>query len=333
MSHEVVVVTHPLVLGMELTGALDLLRFTNKSLTDRGIEPFYRVRLTSVEGGCSETWGGLCMTETESLGSYRGPVDTLLVVGGPYAHDEARDPALVAGVREAGLRADRVVGLCTGAFILGAAGLLDGRRATTHWAFGQLLAARYPQVRVDTDPIFVRAGDTWTSAGITATLDLLLALVSEDVGAEIAREVARYLVMFLQRTGNQRQFSVQLASQVAHRQPIRDVQQYIADHPGSDLSMPRLAERARMSQRHFARVFTAEVGMSPGRYVERVRVETAKRYLEESDLTVDVIAAAAGFGTAESMRRAFHQHLDVSPTDYRRILGSSIRRRLERLAV
>jgi transcriptional regulator GlxA family with amidase domain len=333
MSHHVVVVTHPLVLGMELMGALDLFHFANKALTDAGGKPFYRVHLTSVAGGSFETWNGFGMVATESLNGYRGPVDTLLVVGGLHAHEAAEDAALVAEIRRASLRADRVVGLCTGAFILGAAGLLDGKRATTHWAFGPLLAARYPQVSVDTDPIFIQDGDTWTSAGITATLDLLLSLVGNDIGDDAARDVARYLVMFLHRTGNQAQFSVQLASRVTHRQPIREVQQYIADHPGSALTLPRLAERAQMSQRHFARVFTAEVGMPPGRYVERVRLETARRRLEEGDQTVDVIAAATGFGTAESMRRAFHQHLHVSPTDYRRSLGPLIRGKIEALAV
>lgn len=330
MTHHVLVVTHPLVLGMELMGALDLLHFANKALIDDGKEPFYRVHLTSLDGGPLETWSGFQMTASESLHDYRGPIDTLVVVGGLHAHEAAEDPALLAEIRRAGLRADRVVGLCTGAFILGGAGLLNGKRATTHWAFGHLLAARHPEVSVDTDPIFIGDGNTWTSAGITASLDLLLSLVGEDLGAEAARDVARYLVMFLHRTGNQAQFSVQLASQATHHQPIREVQQFIADHPGADLTLPRLAERARMSPRHFARVFTAEVGTPPGRYVEQVRLETARRRLEEGDQTVDAIASATGFGTSESMRRAFHQRLDVSPTEYRRTFGP-MRRRLEPL--
>lgn len=210
-------------------------------------------------------------------------------------------------------------------------GLLEGKRATTHWAFGELLAARHPEAIIDTDPIFIGDGNTWTSAGITASLDLLLALVSDDLGAEAARDVARYLVMFLHRTGNQAQFSVQLAAQMSARQPIRELQQYIADHPNAELTLPRLAQRVQMSERHFARVFTTEVGTPPGRYVEQVRLETARRRLEEGDQTVEEIALATGFGTAESMRRAFHLRLGVSPTEYRRTFGPPARHRWEPL--
>lgn len=323
MPHEVVIVSHPLVLGMELMGALDLLNFANQALIESGKKPHYRVHLVSLDGGPIRTWSGFEMSATEKFLGYRGTIDTLVVVGGLHAHEVAEDPALVAEVRRAGLRADRVVGLCTGAFILAGAGLLDGKRATTHWAFGELLADRHPDVIVDTDPIFIGDGNTWTSAGITASLDLLLALVSDDLGAEAARAVARYLVMFLHRTGNQAQFSVQLAAQMTARQPIRELQQYIADHPGADLTLPRLAERVQMSERHFARVFTTEVGTPPGRYVEQVRLETARRRLEEGDETVESIAVTTGFGTAESMRRAFHLRLGVSPTEYRRTFGPS----------
>jgi transcriptional regulator GlxA family with amidase domain len=331
MPHDVVIVSHPLVLGMELMGALDLQHFANQALIDAGKQPYYRVHLVSLDGGPIRTWSGFEMTATERLTGYEGPIDTLVVVGGLHAHEVAEDPALIAEVRRAGQRAGRIVGLCTGAFILAAAGLLEGKRATTHWAFGELLATRHPETEVDTDPIYIGDGNTWTSAGITATLDLLLALVSDDLGAESARGVARYLVMFLHRTGNQAQFSVQLAAQMTARQPIRELQQFIADHPDADLTLPRLAERVQMSERHFARVFTTEVGMTPGRYVEQVRLETARRRLEEGDQSVEAIALATGFGTAESMRRAFGLRLGVSPTEYRRTFGPPARHRLEPL--
>jgi transcriptional regulator GlxA family with amidase domain len=332
-QHEVLVVGHPRVLGMELMGALDLFQMANHWLHDEGREPLYRVRLASLDGGALRTWNGVELAGTRRLRGYRGGIDTLIVVGGHHAHEAAEDVEFVAAVRRAAQRAGRVVGLCTGAFILGASGLLEGKRATTHWLFGDLLAERHPGAIVDTDPIFVGDQGTWTSAGITASLDLLLALIEDDLGSEAARSVARVLVVFLHRTGNQAQFSAQLSAQVSERHPIRELQQYIADHPGADLSLPRLAARVQMSPRHFARVFQAEIGVSPGRYVERVRLETARRRLEESDQTVEAIAAATGFGSAETLRRVFQARLSVSPTEYRRTFGSGVRKRQDPLVV
>jgi transcriptional regulator GlxA family with amidase domain len=181
------------------------------------------------------------------------------VVGGPEALTAAADPALVAALREAAGRAKRVVSLCTGAFLLAAAGLLDGRRATTHWLFGDELAAQHPAVHVDTDPIFVRDGDIWTSAGITAGLDLLLAVVEEDEGSDAARWIARMLVVYLRRTGNQAQFSTQLSGRLADKHPVRELQQFIVEHPEADLSMTALAARMNLSPRQFARTFLGPV--------------------------------------------------------------------------
>lgn len=318
---------------MELMGALDLFQMANHWLHDEGREPFYRVHLASLDGGGLRTWNGIELAGTKRLQGYRGDIDTLVVVGGHHAHEAAEDVEFVAAVRKAAQRAGRVVGLCTGAFILGACGLLEGKRATTHWLFGDLLAQRHPGAIVDTDPIFIGDQGTWTSAGITASLDLLLALIDDDLGSEAARSVARVLVVFLHRTGNQAQFSAQLSAQVSERHPIRELQQYIADHPGADLSLARLAARVQMSPRHFARIFQAEIGVSPGRYVERVRLETARRRLEETDLTVEAIAAATGFGSAETLRRVFHARLSVSPAEYRRTFGSASRKRRDPLVV
>ena len=201
--------------------------------------------------------------------------------------------------------------------MLAEAGLLDGLSATTHWRQCARLAAQYPAVSVESDPIFVRAGKIFTSAGVTAGIDLALALVEEDHGREVALAVARELVMFLRRPGGQSQFSVQMSAQVADREPIRELQRWMADHLGADLSVEALARRAAMSPRNFARVFTREVGATPGQFVEHSRVEAARRRLEESAEGVDSIASECGFGTRESMRRAFIRTLHVPPSAYR----------------
>ncbi|HKN89968.1 MAG TPA: DJ-1/PfpI family protein, partial [Acidimicrobiia bacterium] len=280
MPREVVVVGHGGAIGLELMSACEVLELANLCLAEGGKPPAYRLQVLSLDGGPLPLVAGVEIAATGSLARFRGPVDTLVVVGGPVAPEASGDPRLARAVARAAGRARRVVSLCTGAFILAAAGLLDHKRVTTHWRFGDDLAARYPAVLVDTGPIFVRDGRIWTSAGITAGIDLLLALVEDDEGSEVARDVARLLVMFLRRTGSQAQFSHQLSSQLAARHPIRELQQYIVDHPEADLSLPALARRANASPRHFARLFRAETGMSPGRYVEQVRIETARRRLE-----------------------------------------------------
>jgi transcriptional regulator GlxA family with amidase domain len=321
MMREVVVVGHPGVLGMELTGACDIFALANTVAEEAGHQPAYRVTVASMGGGPLALAGGLELAGTADLARLRRPVDTLVVVGGPRAHEAAEDGAFAGVVRRLAGRSRRVGGLCTGAFVLAAAGLLDGRRTTTHWRFGDLLAERHPGVPVDTDPVFTGSDGVWTSAGVTASFDLLLAFVEEDLGAGVARDVARILVVFLRRTGNQAQFSTQLQTQVADIRPVRELQQYIADHPDADLSLAALAERLHMSPRHLGRVFCRQVGMSPGRYVERIRLETARRRLEESDHSVEAVALAAGFGSTETMRRVFVTNLAVSPTDYRRRFG------------
>jgi transcriptional regulator GlxA family with amidase domain len=323
MIREVVVVGHAGVLGMELTGACDIFNLANAVAAEAGRPPAYRVTVASMGGGTLALDGGLQLAGTADLAALRRPIDTLLVVGGRCAHEAAEDDAFVRVVRRQAARSRRVGALCTGAFILAAAGFLEGRRATTHWLFGDLLAERHPGVSVDTDPVFTGSNGVWTSAGVTASFDLLLSFVEEDLGADVARDVARILVVFLRRTGNQAQYSAQLQTQVADRRPVRELQQYIADHPDADLSLAALADRLHMSPRHLGRVFCQEVGVSPGRYVERIRLETARRRLEESDHSVEAVALAAGFGSAETMRRVFISNLAVSPTDYRRRFGRS----------
>jgi len=207
--------------------------------------------------------------------------------------------------------------VCTGAFLLAEAGLLDGRRATTHWAYCAELAKRYPQVKVDPDPIFVRDGRIYSSAGVTAGMDLALGLVEEDLGRSLALDVARQLVLFLKRPGGQSQFSAQLEAQSAEREPLRDLQAWISNHPEAPLGVESLARRVAMSPRHFARVFLREVGTTPAKFILRIRVEAARRRLEESRDDVERVAQTCGFGSAEVMRRAFLRTVRVSPSAYR----------------
>lgn len=261
---------------------------------------------------------GLRIGVDAELGEVEGPIDTLVVVGGEGTAAAVADPEVVAHVRRLAGAARRTTSVCSGAFVLAAAGLLDRRRATTHWSVCDLLARLHPAVEVDPDPIYVRDGDVWTSAGVTAGMDLALALVEDDHGRDVALAVARRLVLFLHRPGNQSQFSAQLDAQLADRDVLRDLQAHIAEHPEDDLTVAALARRAGMSERHLARCFRDEVGVTPARYVERTRVEAARRRLEDTDDAVEAVAAACGFGTAETLRRTFLRTVRIPPTEYRR---------------
>jgi transcriptional regulator GlxA family with amidase domain len=252
-----------------------------------------------------------------SFRAVRGDIDTLIVSGIDEPDDARRDPELIRWLARTAPRVRRVVGLCTGTFVLAEAGLLDGRRATTHWMDCDELARRFPAVTVERDPIYVRDRGIYTSAGATAGLDLVLALVEEDVGRRVALQVARRMVVFLKRPGGQAQFSAQLATQLAEREPLRELQAWIMEHPGAELSIDALARRVAMSPRNFFRVFVREIGMTPGRFVERVRVEAARRLLEETSRAIPDVAAACGFGTPEAMRVAFLRTLGVNPRSYR----------------
>jgi transcriptional regulator GlxA family with amidase domain len=255
----------------------------------------------------------------EPLPATDAPLDTLVLPGGQGTEAAVGNADLMDWIREAAPHARRVVSVCTGAFLAAEAGLLDGCPATTHWAFANQLATRYPAVTVDPDPIFVRSSPrVWTAAGVTAGIDLALALVEDDHGTEAAQTVARWLVMYLRRPGGQTQFAAPVWMPRAKRAPIREVQEAIEAEPGAAHSVSDLAQRAAMSPRHFTRVFSTEVGEAPGAYVERVRTEAARRQLEETDDTVTAIAARCGFGTAETMRRNFIRRLGVSPDHYRK---------------
>jgi transcriptional regulator GlxA family with amidase domain len=260
---------------------------------------------------------GLVLTGTDTFRSLRGTIDTLLVAGGSGLEKAARDEELLAWLRAAAQRVRRIGSICTGAFLLASAGLLDGKRVTTHWKWAAELAQRCRRATVDPDPIYIRDGNTYTSAGITAGMDLALALVEEDLGSPLALRVAREMVLFLRRPGGQSQFSAALSLQASDRRQIEEIRAWAFDHPEQDLSVERLAAKAVMSPRHFARVFLKETGITPARFVERLRVEAARRRLEESRDKLEKIAADCGFGSLSSLRRSFLRVLHVPPADYR----------------
>jgi len=285
--------------------------------------PLYELEVAVVPGADPRgptTTSGVRLAAGPSLAALvadRRPLDTLIVAGGEGARTRSHEPALRDAVRRLARRARRVASVCTGAFILAAAGLLDGKRAATHWRWCAKLAQTYPRIAVDPEPIFTREGNLWTSAGVTAGIDLALAMVEEDHGHRIALAVARELVMFLRRPGGQQQFSAALAAQSAAGTDLRDLVAWIADNLHKPLTVEALAERARMSPRQFARVFVRELGTTPGKLVDRLRVEAARRRLEESPKGLAAVAASCGFGSEETMRRAFVRHLGTSPGAYR----------------
>jgi transcriptional regulator GlxA family with amidase domain len=278
----------------------------------------YRCEIVAPAAGPVASGSGLLVHAEVSVASADpAGVDTLVVAGGRGVDAARHDPALVGWVAAAGARSRRVTSVCSGVFLLAAAGLVTGRRVTTHWAREAQLRREHPDVRVDCDPIFIRDGRIWTSAGVTAGMDLALALVEEDLGRDVAHAVAQELVMFVRRPGSQSQFSVPLWSGQPRTDPIRTVVAAIHADPGAEHGLADLACRAALSPRHFQRRFTAEVGTPPTAYVERVRIEAAQRALTASDDPVEAIARRYGFGTAETLRRAFHRHTRVAPSDYR----------------
>jgi transcriptional regulator GlxA family with amidase domain len=311
MSKVVLIPLFDGIQSLDVTGPLEVFTGASRYL---GRET-YDVVTASVGGGVIRSASGLRITPDVDL--QVAPRPHTIVVPGGIGTKEGQ-PDIVAWLRENASTAERIVSVCSGAFLLAEAGLLAGRRATTHWSICEQLARAFPDVSVDPSPIFVRDGNVATSAGVTSGIDLALALVEEDLGRDAALTIARHLVMFLRRPGNQTQFSAQLTAQSAERRPLRDVQQWITEHPGAKLSVDALAERANLSPRQFARVFTAETGMTPGRYVDRVRLEAARRLLEDTDAGVGRVARDCGYGTPETMRRAFIRALGVSPAEYRR---------------
>lgn len=286
-------------------------------------EPGYEVTLATVDGGPVRCSGGLTLAAHARLDQVRGSVDTVVVAGGLGHEAAACDTRLTAHLRRIATDARRVASVCTGATVLAAAGLLRGRRATTHWRWAARLADRAPDVTVDPAPLFVRDGNVYTSAGVTSALDLALAFVEADHGASVARDVARYLVVYLQRPGNQAQVSMFLTAPPPGNGPLRDLVAHIRAHPDGDLGTASLAARAGVSARHLTRLFTTHLGATPSRYVRVVRVEQAARLLSTSDLPLTAVARRCGFGSAHTLRQAFLAHYATAPSAYRRMLRGS----------
>lgn len=315
----VVIAVFPDVDLLDVTGPAEVFALANR---ETGGRAGYQVQLAGRTSGVVTTSAGVRLVTDLSFAEVDGVLDTLLVPGAVDLHPGgpvARiDRDVVAWLKEAAPLARRVASVCVGAHLLAEAGLLDGKTATTHWSTAAQLAADHPAVTVDPDPIFVRCGNVWTGAGISACMDLALALVAEDLGEEVALAVARQLVMYLKRQGGQSQFSVPLSQPPAARRDIDELRMFIADHLDGDLSAAALATRMCLSERHFARVFRQETGTTPAAYVEAARVEAARRLLESTDRPLDQVATACGLGSVETLHRALRKQIGTTPAAYRR---------------
>jgi transcriptional regulator GlxA family with amidase domain len=309
------VLAYPAVQLLDVTGPLQVFASANDHVTSNGGAQPYALRVVAQGGQGVTASAGLALA-AQPLPLVGEALDTLVVAGGEGVEAAAEDRALVDWVRQRAMQARRVASVCTGAFVLAAAGVLDGRRAVTHWMHCAKLAQRFPAVRVEPDPIFVCDGPVWTSAGVTAGIDLALALVEADLGRSVALAVARYLVVFLKRPGGQAQFSVALSLQMADDK-FGALHDWINGHLGGDLSLSVLADQAGMSERSFSRHYAEATGQTPARAIERLRVEAARQQLSESKAPVKRIARQCGFGTEETMRRSFLRLLSTNPQDYR----------------
>jgi len=311
-------VVYPNAHILDVTGPLEVL--TGASLFVEEGTPTYEASVVARKKGKIRTSSGLSLHADFSFdeaGAQLDTLDTLIVSGGHGINEALADKTLMDFIAKAAKRASRVVSICTGAMVLAELGLLDGRRATTHWWWCPILAQKYPAVTVDSDAIYVRDGKVWTSAGVTTGMDLALSLVEMDFGHHIAVQVARYNVMYMMRPGGQSQFSAQLLSQTAEDPQIAKVLRHVVANLCEDLSAPTLAEISGMSERTFNRKFKDETGRTPAAYVELARVQAARVLLEQSDVGVEQVAAKSGFQGPERMRRAFHRHVGISAADYR----------------
>jgi transcriptional regulator GlxA family with amidase domain len=315
-THEVVVVAFDGLQLLDLAGPVEVLR----TATRLGATPPYRIAIATPDGRPVRSESGVAVAADVSLAELarsRDRVDTVVVVGGEGSRSVVGDRRFLADLTAVAGRARRVTSVCTGAWVLAAAGLLDGYEVTTHWAWCDALADRRPGVLVRPDRIYVRDRDRWTSAGVTAGVDLFLAIVEADHGADISHQAAAWLVVFVQRPGGQSQFSAQLRAQRATTTSIADLQAWLGDHLDEDLTVETLATRVGMSSRTFARVFRRETGTTPAVFVEELRIEAARRLLETTDLTVAAVAGRVGMKHAETLHRAFQRRLGTTPDRYR----------------
>lgn len=306
------VLAYPDVELLDVAGPVNVLTAaTRLHVTGAG----YAIELAAAQAGVVTTAGGLGLWAGRALTSLRGPIDTLVVPGGVNALEAGK--GVVSTLQRLAPVARRVVGVCSGAFLLAQAGLLHKRRAVTHWAACEAMHAHYPDVQMERDAIFIRDGKAWTSAGVTAGMDLALALVEQDCGPRLALEVARWLVMYLRRPGGQSQYSAPLQAQRAEHPRIQALTSWAQDHLHQDLSVAALAHHAGMSPRNFARVFVAQTGLTPAAWVAQMRLEAARSLLEMSEKSVKEIAKACGYSHAESLHHAFHAAFHIAPRAYR----------------
>jgi len=320
-ARRVLIVAVPPVRALDVFGPAEVFGDANNL---RGGDPEYEVNIISAGADrvVSSHLGTPVHTD-RTYREYRGPIDTLLVAGGLGAREMRYEPGFLDWLRDQTASARRFGSICTGALVLAEAGLLDGRRATTHWNWADKLARNYPRVVVDPHPIYVRDGNCYTSAGVTAGIDLCLALVEEDLGRFVALQIAQMMVVFLRRPSGQSQFSATLAAQTCESRPLGDLLAWLPDNIRRDLSVGNLARQAVMSPRNFARLFREEVGKTPGRHIEDIRLEAARRKLESTSLSLDEIADASGFANTEILRRVFGRRLGVTPGQYRASFGQT----------
>lgn len=317
--HRIVIVAFPPAQMLDVAGPLDVFSMANGCLQASGQAPPYTLLLAAPEAGPLVTTSSVALYATESLYDPQLHADTVLVAGGPGARTAASCDEQIAALTALCQRAGRVGSICTGLFPLAATGLLDQSRATTHWAHFDEFSAQFPQVQLDRHALFVDEGPCHSSAGISAGIDYSLSLVEADCGRAVALQVARALVVFLKRPGGQAQFSAPLAAATAANDPDRfaALSGWIMEHLAGDLSVEMLAQRVAMSPRNFARRFTEAMKIAPGKYVEQLRLDAARRGLTEGDQSVARVAARCGFASAEAMRLAFKRHLDIAPSDFR----------------
>lgn len=299
---------------LNVAGPMDVFFEANNQIGDA---PKYVVDIVGLNAEPVQALNGTRFIPNETIHTALGKYDTILVAGSPGIRAYEENEELIRWLVDRSRHARRVGAICTGAFLLAHAGLLDGRRATTHWNSAARMSRMFPSIKVDPSPIFVKDGSVYTTAGVTASMDLALALVEEDHGRNVALRIAKELILFVKRGGGQSQFSTHLAAQISECGPVRDAQEWIINHVDKNLSAPILAVKAGMSVRNFARLFKRETQMTPGDYVEAIRVEAARRILEEGNVSLKMVAGKCGFSDHSGLRRAFMRRLQVTPTEYR----------------
>lgn len=317
-SRTIAIVAFPAVEALDITGPSEVFSFANLALIRQGIcsENIYTIKLLAAQVGPVTTLSGLQIVADGCYGSLEESYDTLLIPGGDI-EAELGNRKLLDWISNMVPRVKRMASVCTGAFLLAEAGLLDGCKATTHWHYCQQLAKRYPLVQVEADRIFIQDGSIFTSGGITSGIDLALAMLEADWGRDLALHVARFLVVFLKRPGGQSQFSTYLTNEAGHRKDLRELQNWILANIEDDLRVEQLAGRMAMSPRHFARMFAEETGMTPAKFVEMARIDQARHYLETTEFSIEIVADRSGFKDPERMRRTFVRLLGVNPLHYR----------------